>query len=145
MVCYCMIPDGENCEDTVCDILLPYLRDMNFRAGISAPFQDILKARDYYLQAHAILDTGYHLSREQYIYRFEDYILPYMLWHCSGTFETELILSPGLEKLRTMSGGVDYLDTLRRYLDNECNASKTAQELYLRICLTLLDMMEKKK
>lgn len=172
MVCYCMIPDGENCEDTVCDILLPYLRDMNFRAGISAPFQDILKARDYYLQAHAILDTGYHLSREQHIYRFEDYIFPYMLWHCSGTFETELILSPGLEKLRTMSGGVDYLDTLRRYLDNECNASKTAQELYLhrssllprldkiktlvnldtpeerlylRICLTLLDMMEKKK
>lgn len=171
MVCYCMIPQGADCEDTVCDILLPYLRDMNFRAGISAPFQDIFKARDYYLQANAILDVGYELSREQYIYRFEDYILPYMLRHCPGTFETDKILLPGLEQLRTLEGGVDYWDTLRRYLDNECNASKTAQDLflhrsslllrlekikslvhldtpeqrlYLRMCISLLDMLEVK-
>lgn len=145
---------------------------MNFRAGISTPFQDIFKARDYYLQAKAILEMGCELSREQYLYRFADYILPDMLRRCPGAFEVDKILLPGLEALRTLEGSVDYWDTLRRYLDNECNASKTAQDLflhrsslllrlekikalvpldtpeqrlYLRMCIALLDMPETKK
>ena len=172
MVCYCTVPQGADCEEAVCRRLTPYLGDMNFRAGISTPFQDIFKARDYYLQAKAILEMGCELSREQYLYRFADYILPYMLRRCPGAFEVDKILLPGLEALRTLEGSVDYWDTLRRYLDNECNASKTAQDLflhrsslllrlekikalvpldtpeqrlYLRMCIALLDMPETKK
>lgn len=123
------------------------------------------------MQAKAILEMGCELSREQYLYRFADYILPDMLRRCPGAFEVDKILLPGLEALRTLEGSVDYWDTLRRYLDNECNASKTAQDLflhrssllrlekikalvpldtpeqrlYLRMCIALLDMPETKK
>lgn len=169
LVLYCMVPEGESLEKRLQDTLLPYLRDMNFRAGISTPFRDIFKAREYFLQAQAILRTGWTLSQEQYVYRFEDYILPYMLQNATGGFDRELVIAPGLRRLRELENTVDYWDTLRRYLDNECNASKTAQELflhrssllprlekirslvnldtpeqrlYLRMCISLLDMVE---
>ena len=142
IVCFCMIPEGENCEDTVCDIMAPYLRDMNFRASISESFTDLFKVRDYYLQAAAILETGLQYAPEQFIYRFSDYILPYMLRHSMGEFDMDFLITDGLRNLMEADSGVDYWDTLKRYLENECNASKTAQDLYLHRS-SLLPRLEK--
>ena len=142
IVCLCPLAEGDTCESTVCDILAPYLSDMNFRMGISAPFREIFQCRSHYLQAAAMLETGRRYAPEQRIYRFSDYILPYMLRHSRGEFEEKLILVPGLRELREMNTSVDYWGTLRLYLDNECNASKTAQDLYLHRS-TLLPRLEK--
>lgn len=171
IVCYCAIPEGEDCESTVLDILLPYLKDMNFRVGVSRVFIDLYRAREYYLQALAMLRIGRKVNVKEYIYCFEDYILYYMLEHALGEFEYSLIESVQIQELKNMGTTVDYWDTLRRYLDNECNASKTAQELflhrssllprldkirtvvdfdtpeqrlYLRLCMYLSDLLEKK-
>ncbi len=172
IVCLCPLPVGESCESTICDILLPYLADMNFQLAISAPFTDLFRAKSHYLQASAILETGRRYAPQQRIYRFSDYILPYMLRHSSGELDTQTFLTPGLKELMQLDGTVDYWGTLRLYLDNECNASKTAQDLYLhrssllprldkirslveldtpeqrlylRLCMTLLDMEKERK
>lgn len=59
-----------------------------------------------------------------------------------GLDAEDLLLLPGLKQLRRRDGGIDCWDTLRRYLDNECNASKTAQELHLHRS-SLLPRLEK--
>lgn len=131
IVAFCVISKGETCEDTVCDILLPYLTDMNFRAGISESFDEPFEAYSYYRQALALLDTGSRLSPVQHIYRFSDYALPYMLVNSIGDFMPETMFSQGLKDMLKGETGVDYWETLRRYLDNECNATRTTQDLFL--------------
>lgn len=172
IVCYCAIPERSSCESMVLDILLPYLRDMNFRVGVSSAFHDLLHAREYYLQAQAMLSTGMKCAPKEYIYRFEDYVLPYMLGHSLGEFAYPMIESSHVRALKNAGNSVNYWDTLRHYLDNECNASKTSQELflhrssllprlekirkivdidtpeqrlYLRICMYLSDLLKKEK
>lgn len=125
-------------------ILTPYLQDMNFRAGISMPFKDIYKSRSYYVQAANALHMGSEQYPQKLIYNFTDYALPYMLQHCSGEFEPELIFPPGLTHILHHKGSADYWETLKRYLDNECNASRTASEMYLHRS-TLLPRLEKIK
>lgn len=144
IVCFCMQPERDMDGNQISELLGLYMQDMNFRVGISGIFYDIFKARNYYLQAKAIFELGIHFSAEQYVYRFEDYILLYMLHQCTGEFSRDMILTPGMRKLKEKEGGVDYWETLRLYLDNECNASKTAQDLFLHRS-SLLPRLEKIK
>lgn len=144
LVCYRILLQGECEESGITDQLLPYLKDMNFRAGISTPFDDIFKARSYYQQAKVVLQMGCRHAPDQYVYRFKEQILPYMLQHCVGEFNLEEIFIPGLRQMTNCENGVDYFETLRRYLENECNASKTAQELHLHRS-SLLPRLEKIK
>lgn len=141
---YCVLLEGEASVASVCEILEPYLRDMNFQAGVSCAFRDIYKAHSYYLQSIAILETGQDLEAGECIYRFEDYILFYMLRHSGGAFEAEMLLSGGLRMLLEQAGNAELRKTLRMYLDNECNASRTAQNMYLHRS-TLLSRLEKIK
>lgn len=131
LVCCCMVAKGENFEDTIYGTLKSYLKDMNFKAGISYPFTDFYDARYYYLQARAMLETGGSTLPDQFIYTCQDCILSYMMRHCTGEFPPDLMLPPGLKNLLAKENGIDYWYTLKKYLDNECNASRTAQELYL--------------
>lgn len=144
IACLCMVPAGLDCQKMICDVLKPYLKSMNFRVGISTPFEDILKSKEYYVQALAVLDTGFYCQPDCLIYRFEDQVLSYMLKHCVGEFEPDMLLTHGLAALRNNDGGVDYWTTLRCYLDNECNATHTAQSLFLHRS-TLLQRLEKLK
>ncbi len=169
---FCFLTGTEKPEDEIVEILSPYLQDMNFRAGLSAPFQDIYKAYSYFVQARSFLVIGCEQDPSRFLYPFPEYVLRYMLQHCCGEFEPAMVLSPGLMQLRNCNDSVDYWGTLRRYLDCECNASRTAQEmflhrstlqprlekikslvkldtpeqrLYLRICLYLWDRFGEKK
>lgn len=144
IACLCMVPAGMDCKEVVCDVLEPYLKSMDFRAGISTPFQDILKSKSYHEQALAVLDTGFSFQPDRLIYRFEDQVLSYMLVHCVGGFDPNMLLTRGLAELRGSDSGVDYWATLRCYLDNECNATHTAQKLFLHRS-TLLLRLEKLK
>lgn len=144
LVAYCVCDIDSYSAIDYCEVLEPYLHDMNFVAGISTPFKDIFKARSYYLQASCALETGYSRDRNRVVFEFSDYALTYLLLHCSGQFDLETVFPPGLAALLEHQGGVDYWDTLRHYLDNESNASKTAQELFLHRS-TLLPRLEKIK
>jgi len=142
IVLLCAASDKSKMEDTFCPILLPYLMDMNFRVGISAPFQDIFKARSYFFQALSTLEIGSKQHPEEAVYRFESYVLSYLLSHAIGEYSPELLITQGLQELRTASDQVDYWETLKCFLDNECNASETARKMYLHRS-TLLTRLEK--
>lgn len=142
LVCYRVIAQGKEDESDIQGLLMPYFRDMNFRGGVSVPFSNVFKAHEYYMQAKAILETGCRLAPEQTVYTFEAYALHYMLHQSTGEFDADMLLSPGLKRLRSCENSVDLWNTLHRYLDNECNASKTAQELYLHRS-SLLPRLEK--
>ena len=124
--------------------LQPYLSDMNFRAGFSEPFSDLFKSRTYYLQAVCALDTGMKYSHGGYIFHFSDYALYYMLEHCCGDFEPAQLIPEGLNELSKHGRGTSYLEILKCYLDNECNASRTAAAMYLHRS-SLMPKLEKIK
>lgn len=131
MVWYCMIPREKELEAIVSRVIEPWLKDMNFRAGISDVYPDILASQDYYYEAKAILETGILRYPGQSVYRFEDYILPYMMDHCSGELPWEVTVSRQIRNLQKSDKGQEYIETLRQYLDHECNAAETARSLYL--------------
>lgn len=132
IVAFCLIKRDEHRLDAICDSLDAYLRDMNFRAGISRTFHDFFHARDFYRQALCALQMGTRTDPDYAWYLFGDYALDYMLLNCCGDFEPDLIMAPELARLKDLSSkGVDYIDTLKVYLDNGCNAAQTAKAMYL--------------
>jgi len=144
LVAFCQYSKMNIDIDDFSQTLLPFLRDMNFRAGISIPFDEIFKAKSYFLQARTALQFGIETHPEQFYFTFQDYAPTYMLQHSSGEFEPEVIFPPGLVQLINRKGGTDYFDTLKHYLDNECNASRTAAEMFLHRS-TLIPRLDKIK
>lgn len=142
IVMLCAVSDRSTMEETFCPILQPYLKDMNFRVAVSAPFHDVFKAINYYEQAVNTLEIGSKTDPEEHIYSFETYVLTYLLSHAIGEYAPELLITKGLQELRTASDSVDYWDTLKQFLDNECNASETARKMFLHRS-TLLTRLEK--
>lgn len=143
IVAYCLVKRTDDVVEEICDPLDAYLKDMNFRAGISRTFGDLFQARDYYQQAMCALDTGYAEDPARSWYLFDDFALSYMLRNCCGEFKPELIVAPELVQLRGLSTkGVDYIETLRAFLDNDCNASRTAKAMFLHRS-TLVQRLER--
>ncbi len=52
---------------------------------------------------------------------------------CTGEFSLNQMISPGLERLlaHDHSSQISYVDTLKIYLDNNMNLSKTAEKLFV--------------
>lgn len=122
----------------------PYLSTVNLQIGISYPFDDIRKVRTYYRQAFCALETGNTINPGSKAYRFEEVALPYMLSYCLGEFTVDEILPDGLRVLKQydVTSSAGYWKTLRIYLDNEMNATRTARELYVHRS-TLLQRLSK--
>lgn len=142
IVMLCAISDRSTMEDTFCRILLPYLKEMNFRAAVSTQFHDIFKAINYYKQTLNTLELGSKADPDTYIYHFQNYALSHLLNRASLECSPEYLLTEGLQKLRAASNSVDYWDTLKQFLDNECNAAETARKMFLHRS-TLLARLEK--
>lgn len=140
LVVFSKVKESASICEELRSLLIPYMKDMNFHAGVSDPFSDIYKARTFYLQALTILEDSPVQTAGVII--FSEFLLDYMIQNCSGRFSPETLLPSGLKQLRNLSSTVDYWDTLQRYLDNECNASKTAQEMFLHRS-SLLPRLEK--
>lgn len=142
MVLFVMAEGNDTACDGICQTMCPYIADMNLQVGISYSFSDIYKARTYYLQALTALESK--TDRIAGFTPFSEYLLSYMLQNCCGSFSVDTLIPPGLLALRSIESNIDYWDTLRRYLDNECNASKTSEEMFLHRS-SLLPRLEKIK
>lgn len=129
----CILPVAEEYKnlDELSMTLTSLLQDMNFQAGCSLPFHDIFKLRTAYQQSLCAINIGKKKHPEQLFYNFRNYLLDYMLKNCCGSFDLEDLLIPELDKLKGYKGSVDYWNTLKSYLDHECNASETAEDMYL--------------
>ncbi|MBQ9005693.1 MAG: helix-turn-helix domain-containing protein [Atopobiaceae bacterium] len=144
IVAFCLLGPGKHRIDEICDPLDAYLKDMNFKAGISRTFADVFHARDFYLQAICALDAGFEADPTRSWYLFGDYALDYMLANCCGEFPSQMVIAPELVHLARASraGGADHIETLRSFLDHDCNASRTAKAMFLHRS-TLVQRLEK--
>ncbi len=109
-------------------------RRMGYHAGMSEGFQSLYAAQAYYMQACYAVERG---SREpgqdRRIHRFRDHTLQYLLDTCLGTVPRESVLPPGLRELMAHDEekGSEYVRTLDVFLQTECNASQTAERLFI--------------
>ena len=119
-------------EDSL-KILDGFLADMDFQAGISDMFDDVLNARHYFMQAECALEAGGEADPDQRYYLFEDYALSYLLKHCTGNIQPEFMCPRGLIRLRERDDAAssDYWNILHAYLANGMNGSQTANQLFL--------------
>lgn len=131
LVCILPIFHEYNESGGISSALAPMLQDMNFQAGCCLPFHDIFKLRTAYQQSLYAIKIGKAKYVDRLYYDFQDYLLDYLLKNCCGSFEPEDLLPTELKKLRQYKGSVDYWNTLKAYLEHECNASETAQSMYL--------------
>ena len=130
---FCCIPskDAQKTRRMLTNRLVPLLQKLNFFAGVSDSFTDIRGACSGYRQACCALETGVQQSPSDSLFYYTDYVLTYMLGHCSGGLNAQEIMPSGLLQLKDSERGSMDLETLRCYLDNECNASRTAEAMYL--------------
>lgn len=110
-------------------ILEPY----RFRAGLSHPYHDLLLTRYYFTQARYALEKGDAAQEGKCLFLFEEYWLDYILEKCTGELKPAMLWSKGFNRLveHDLKGRVSYIETLRSFLDNNLNASRTAADLYI--------------
>lgn len=106
---------------------------MEYTAGLSDPFIDIEEFSYFLQQAHYAADQTVAAKKIRTISHFSDYALQYMLSQCVGAFPRELLYSEGLRQLlqHDVENQTDYIQTLRVYLEQEMNTSRTAEVLFL--------------
>ncbi|MCG2731302.1 MAG: hypothetical protein L6276_13655, partial [Acetobacterium sp.] len=66
-------------RNAVLSSMVPQLRDWLFKAGISTVFSDFKNLYYYYKQAEYALSVGKSIDSSFWYYRFEDYLLPYIV------------------------------------------------------------------
>ena len=100
-------------------------------AGISQPFADILKIRDYYIQAVHTLELLNTSSRDVLFYS-SDALIPYLLSNCDYR-GLQIGIHHHIYELRDYdeANHTDFILTLRTYLNCDRNAAKSAQTLHI--------------
>ncbi len=127
-------------------ILYSLIKDMQLFAGVSNYFNDLAKLKDYYLEAIAALETSLQDPERPYIAFFSHYGTRYILQHCSGNIKPQLLFPEGLNRVieydKTVQ--VNYIETLRTFLDCDRNSAETARALYIsrNTLLTRLERLE---
>jgi Sugar diacid utilization regulator len=119
-------------EDAVPDIE-HMLEEGGYCLGISDCFDALHDMKAAYDKANAAIDVGMQIHVDHITYRFTDYRLPYMLMNAKGSFRLADLYSPGMRALiaHDEQSTVSYVETLRAYLDNRMNTTRTAKALFL--------------
>jgi len=126
--------------------IAPIITTTEGSIGISDPFSDIYRGRLYYMQACAALENGRLFDPSICFYPFKKYILRELLINAVGDLPLEMYYTEGLRRLHEHDevSPVSYLDTLKTYLDNNMNVTKTSADLYLNRS-TLLERLARIK
>jgi hypothetical protein len=109
------------------------VREYNCRAGVSKPFDNFMELKSAYVQAVAALRLGFKQDAQQWVYRFPDYVLDYILERIESELPAEYLLHPGAVVLWNLdkNTGTDYIRTLRFYMDFQYNMTAAAQKLFV--------------
>lgn len=127
------------------------LNDLHIHAGISGICNDVFMIRNYYASAEAALYLGLNACDPETIYEFSRYSREYALYHCPGDLKPSMLYPEGLVRLiqHDENSSVSYVETLKVYLEEGCNAAKASRRLFiernsflgrLEYVLKLLDM-----
>jgi len=107
------------------------LREYLFKAGISSVGNDILKLRDYYLQSVSAYMIGLQKDDSFWKFQFDDYILDYIFYHSTLEISKESLAHSAIKILKDydLVHHGEYYITLKNYLENNMNLTKTSEDL----------------
>ena len=101
------------------------LKEMGYIAAISNEMTDLLHADVYYQQITFLCENCINTSSAKLIYHFNDYIMDYILQICTDIIPEASLFTSDIKRLQhyEKKKKIDLLNTLIRYLDNECNVT----------------------
>lgn len=107
--------------------------DLEWKAGISNEFDNFLGLDTQYGQAEIALKKGSERAPEALVYLYQDYALDYICQRLNSEIDKHLLIHPDIERIinHDRENGSELFQTLKVYLANERNVSKTAKALYL--------------
>lgn len=110
-----------------------FVRDCNFRLGLSNLCPDLTQLSCYCHQAEIALNYGMQKNETLWCHRFSDYAFAYLLREAAHEMPAELLCAPELITLQNYDKvkKSDYYETLKTYLDNKMNAAQTAKQLFI--------------
>lgn len=126
--------------------LAPFIRDSFLMAGYSRVMTGHMYLRRQYEQAKIALDVGHRKKSYQWIHRFNQAALPYILEQAVKRLPAQMVCEEHLLKLKELDEKqhTDYMLTLRTYLELNLNATQTANALFIHRS-TFLYRLEKIK
>lgn len=124
--------------------LAAFVRDSLLVAGYSRKMLGHFNFHRQYVQAAISIQTGSRINPTAWIHHFNDIALPYMLNQITRRLPAYMICHERLLQLKNQdeSSGTQLYQTLRCYLENHQNATKTADALFIHRS-TLLYRLEK--
>ena len=124
--------DNSSTSD-VLSALAIILREGLYKLGSSSVIQDFLQLPQAYFQAVAALELGKKSGSMIWCYRFDDYILDYVLDQSTTQISPELLCHQGLSVLQKYDkeNNTELFHTLDVYLSQERNALQTANMLFI--------------
>ena len=113
--------------------LSAFLRESLYKVGISNEFHSFRLLRGAYFQADAALSRGEQRDPTLWYYPFENYLSDYLFWKVAADIPGEMLIPPGLERLRQLDHGkgTDYTETLRVLAEVNFNTTHAAEALYI--------------
>lgn len=114
-------------------VFAEFLREENFRAGISMTFSPLTEIPFFYKQAELALKYGSTDDPEIWSYHFAAYRHHYLLEHITGDFSGCAHFIPELHRLKEndAKNGTEYIKTLAAYYQCGRNQSRAAKQLIL--------------
>ena len=108
-----------------------WLGDRNDPIGVSNRFERLTDLREYYHEAQAA--QGFAHRDSDNIMIFSDCRMDYVLSCCTVDLDQKRLFPPGLRRLLELdrSSSVDYIATLRVWLDEGMNDSQAAKKLHI--------------
>lgn len=124
--------------------LTTFIRDSLLTAGFSRVMMGHFNFYRQYQQARIALNLGSKKNPTSWTHHFEDIALTYMMRQMTQSLPAYMIAHEKLLQLKYQDeeGNSDLFNTLRCYLENNQNATKTAQLLYIHRS-TLLYRLER--
>ena len=124
---------AHNTSSEVISSLAILMREGLLKMGASSEISDFMLVPQGYIQASAALDLGRKSDSMTWCYRFDDYLLEYLLKKGREEIPPQLLCSEKLLLLKKYDDNnkTDLYHTAKVYLELERNVLQTAKELYI--------------
>lgn len=111
--------------------MIYFIRDSYLKAGYSRSMTGHMNLRRQYLQAKIALEEGSRKKPYVWIHRFDQMVLPYLMEQTTKELPATMVCHENLLELKKLDEmhHSEYMLTLRTYLEQNLNATQTANEL----------------
>jgi hypothetical protein len=105
----------------------------NFRIGYSNTLTELSELNNYYTQASIALKFGLRIKPTQWFFQFSDIVLHYLESKMTEDLGGKYLCAPEILTLHEydMKNQTEFLKTLQVYIENQMNALKAADALFI--------------